>query len=91
MDDMKGGGGGIGSHGADGKGGGMEKGNPGIAPGAAEVLSAFGWVELLAPDSAPGVAAVLVCGASGAACAPGAAGGGAPGKGPQKGNRPGGN
>ncbi len=48
---LKGGGGGIGSHGADGKGGGMEKGNPGIAPGAAEVLSAFGWVELLAPDS----------------------------------------
>lgn len=48
---LKGGGGGIGSHGADGKGGGMEKGNPGIAPGAAEALSAFGWVELLAPDS----------------------------------------
>lgn len=48
---LKGGGGGIGSHGADGKGGGMEKGNPGIAPGAAEALSAFGWVGLLAPDS----------------------------------------
>ncbi len=48
---LKGGGGGIGSHGADGKGGGIEKGNPGIAPGAAEALSAFGWVELLAPDS----------------------------------------
>lgn len=41
-DILKGGGGGIGSHGADGKGGGMEKGNPGIAPGAAEALSAFG-------------------------------------------------
>lgn len=50
-DILKGGGGGIGSHGADGKGGGMEKGNPGIAPGAAEALSAFWWVELLAPDS----------------------------------------
>lgn len=41
-DILKGGGGGIGSHGADGKGGGMEKGNPGIAPGAAEALSAVG-------------------------------------------------
>lgn len=94
MDDIKGGGGGIGSHGADGKGGGMEKGNPGIAPGAAEAPSAFGWVELLAPDSAPCacVAAALVCGASVAVCAPGAGGGGgAPGKGPQKGNKPGGN
>lgn len=51
FDILKGGGGGIGSHGADGKGGGMENGNPGIAPGAAEAPSAFGCVELLAPES----------------------------------------
>lgn len=49
-DILKGGGGGIGSHEADGKGGGIENGNPGMAPGAGEALSAGGWVELLAPD-----------------------------------------
>lgn len=66
MDDniLKGGGGGIGSHGADGKGGGIENGNPGIAAGEAGALSAVvGWVELPAPDSA-----LCVCAPSAAAC-----------------------
>lgn len=68
MDDniLKGGGGGIGSHGADGKGGGIENGNPGIAAGEAGALSVVGWVELLASDSALCVWApsAPACGAS---------------------------
>lgn len=40
---LKGGGGGIGSQGAEGKGGGMEKGNPGtVAPGPAVAPSVLG-------------------------------------------------
>lgn len=43
----------MGSHGADGNGGGMEKGNPGTpATGAAAAPSVPVWLELLAPDSA---------------------------------------
>lgn len=47
--------------------------------------------ERCSPDPCACVPSVLVCGVSVAACAPGAAGGGAPGKGPQNGNSPGGN
>lgn len=47
----------MGSHGADGNGGGMEKGNPGTpATGAAAAApSVLVWLELLAPDSAQAI------------------------------------
>lgn len=50
---LKGGGGGIGSHGAEGNGGGGKlKGNPGIAPPGTEVFDAspFGWADVLLPE-----------------------------------------
>lgn len=53
----------MGSHGADGNGGGMEKGNPGTpATGAAAAApSAPVWVELLAADSADLMCKYYIC------------------------------